>query len=103
MMTGYLPIYFIVALIMSIAGGVMLYCSWRYVENRLATGRTLGIALGSGFVFWFFGALILVLAVEFCEEVAIRWFGGNGFYFATIVAMIGILLHHQLLSLLTKK
>jgi len=88
---------------MAIAGGVMLYCSWRYVENRWVTGRTLGIALASGFIFWFFGSLILVLGVETCKEFAIRWFGGNGFYFATIVAMIGVLVHYQLLSFLTKK
>ncbi len=102
-MASYLLIYFVVAFVMAIAGGVMLYCSWRYVENKLATRRTLGIALGSGFIFWFFGALILVLAVEIFREFAIRWFSGNGFYFSIIVAMIGILLHHQLLSALTKK
>jgi len=102
-MTGYLPIYFIVSLIMSIAGGVMLYCSWRYVENKMVTRRTLGFALGSGFVFWFLIALIIVLSVESFKSVAIRWFGGNGFYFATIVSMMGILLHHQLLLLLRKK
>jgi len=102
-MASYLLIYFVVAFFMAIAGGLMLYSSWRYVEKKLVTRRTLGIALGSGFVFWFFLALILVLTVEIFRAIAIRWFGGNGFYFAIIVAMLGILLHHQLLSALTKK
>lgn len=96
-------IYFGVALVLAITSGCALYFSWRYVENTLVTRRTLGIALGSGFVAWFLGALILVLAVESCRVFAIRWFGGNGFYFSISIAMIGVLLHHQLLAVLAKK
>lgn len=102
-MASYLPIYFVVAFIMAITGGFTLYFSWRYVENNLVSHRTLRIALVSGFIFWFFAALVLVLSVEGGRDFAIRWFGGNGFYFATIMAMIGLLLHHQMLSFLAKK
>lgn len=99
---GYTLIYFIVAFIMALTGGMMLYFSWRYVEQQWVTRRTLGIALVSGFIFGF-GVLVLVLWTEFARNFAIHWFGANGFYMAIVMAMIGALLHHRVLVFLATK
>lgn len=96
-------IYFGMALVLAVTGGFMLYFSWRYVEGQVVTRWTLSIALVSGFLAWFFGALLLVLVSSFLQQIAVRWLGGNGFSLACILAMLLVLLHYQCLSLLAKK
>lgn len=102
-MMGYTLIYFLVALIMAFSGAFALYFSWRCVENKLVTSRAVPIALVSGFIFWFFLALILVLAVDVWRNLAIRFLGGNGFSFAILFAMVMVLCQHQLLVWLRRK
>ncbi len=100
---GYHFIYFGIAFLLAITSGFMLYFSWRYVEGHKVTRWTLPTALFNGFLTWFFCALILILLSDFLQQMAIRWFGANGFSLACILAMFFVWIHYQLLSFLVKK
>jgi len=94
---GYLPIFLIWALLSGAVGGASAYFSWRFVENRYTTVRTLPMALGFGFLAMFLIGLALVLFGQVWQALALRWFGGNGFLFAVVMALIAMMVHYRLL------
>lgn len=100
---GYQFIYFSVAFLLAITSGFSLYFSWRYVEGLEVSRWTLPGALLNGFFSWYLCALILILLSNALQQLAINWLGGNGFTLATLLAMMAVLLQHQLLLYLKKK
>ena len=96
-------IFLVFTAIAAIAAGSALYFSWRYCEGKLVSKRTLPFALISGFIFTFLLAILLALLVPSWTNFAIRWFGGNGFAFASILAMAGVLIQHQIMTYFTKR